>query len=94
MAQALSIPPQANRRSWTQRWFSAEALTAWLFILPSLIGFVTFYALPAVRGLYFSFTDWDMLQDPKFVGFDNYVKIFRGQAVLAVACGSRSTTCC
>ena len=61
---------------WVKRWFSRDTLTAWLFILPSLIGFITFYALPTVRGLYFSFTDWDMLKDPKFVGVDNYVKIF------------------
>ncbi len=77
MAQALSAPTSSNRRSWVQRWFNAETLTAWVFILPSLVGFVTFYALPAVRGLYFSFTDWDMLKDPQFVGFDNYVAIFQ-----------------
>ena len=66
----------AVKPEWVKRWFSRDTLTAWLFILPSLIGFITFYALPTVRGLYFSFTDWDMLKDPKFVGVDNYVKIF------------------
>gem|GEM_PF-1800596 len=77
MAQALSAPSNSNRESWTRRWFNTEALTAWVFILPSLVGFVTFYAVPAVRGLYFSFTDWDMLKDPNFIGFDNYVAIFQ-----------------
>jgi len=65
------------RPEWVKRWFSQDTLTAWLFILPSLIGFITFYAVPTVRGLYFSFTDCDMLSDPKFVGFENYVKIFQ-----------------
>ena len=77
MAQALSAPSSPNRPTWTQRWFNAEALTAWIFILPSLVGFVTFYAVPAVRGLYFSFTDWDMLNDHNFIGVDNYVAIFQ-----------------
>ena len=71
--RAMQSP--VKKPAWMNRWFSRETLTAWVFILPSLIGFVTFYALPAVRGLYYSFTDWDMLKDPKFVGVDNYVKI-------------------
>jgi multiple sugar transport system permease protein len=65
-----------GRPKWVKEWFSKETLVAWLFILPSLIGFITFYAVPAVRGLFFSFTDWDMLSDPKFIWFDNYKDIF------------------
>lgn len=73
----LAISTNASARpQWVQRWFSQETLVAWLFILPSLIGFITFYAVPAVRGLFISFTDWDMLSDPEFVGMDNYIKIF------------------
>ncbi len=75
MAQALASSTQPQR-PWTQRVFGRDALTAWIFILPSLIGFVTFYAVPAVRGLFFSFTDWDMLKEPTLVGVDNYAKIF------------------
>lgn len=60
---------------WVKAWFSRETLVAWLFILPSLIGFITFYAVPAVRGLFYSFTDWDMLSAPQFVGFENYADI-------------------
>ncbi len=69
--------PVAARPAWVRRWFSQETLVAWLFILPSLIGFVTFYAVPAVRGLYFSFTDWDMLKPPQFIGLDNYTQMFQ-----------------
>ncbi len=75
MAQALAAS-STPRHSWTHRLFGRDALTAWIFILPSLIGFVAFYAVPAVRGLYFSFTDWDMLSDAKFIGVDNYAAIF------------------
>jgi multiple sugar transport system permease protein len=76
MTEALTVSASQNRPAWLKPWLSRDVGTAWLFILPSLIGFITFYAVPAVRGLYFSFTDWDMLSDPKFVGVDNYVKIF------------------
>ena len=60
---------------WLKRWFNPEARVAWLFILPSLIGFTVFYAVPAVRGLFISFTNWDMLTAPKYVGTDNYTKL-------------------
>ena len=56
--------------------FGQEALTAWLFILPSLVGFVLFYALPAVRAARISFTEWNLLREPKAVGFENYVTLF------------------
>lgn len=56
-----------------------EAVVAYLFILPSLIGFLVFFALPAVRSLVISFNEWNLLTDAKYVGLDNYVKIFNDQ---------------
>ena len=46
-----------------------------LFILPSLIGFIAFYAVPAIRGVTISFTNWDLLTPAKPVGLQNYVKL-------------------
>ena len=60
-----------------RRAFNGEALTALVFILPSLIGFTVFYAVPAIRGLWISFTNWDLLRPAKFVGIENYVKLFQ-----------------
>lgn len=45
---------------------------ALLFLLPSLVGFVVFYLLPTARGVWFSFTDYNLLSDPEFVGLGNY----------------------
>jgi multiple sugar transport system permease protein len=53
--------------------FNAEARTAMLFLLPSFVGFLVFYAYPALRGFYLSFTDFDLLKNSgSWVGFDNY----------------------
>lgn len=71
----LASPPRQTKTSWRKRWSSPEARIAYLFILPSLIGFIAFYAVPAVRGLVISFTNWDMLTAPKFVGLGNYQKL-------------------
>ncbi len=50
----------------------AEAATGWLLVLPAFIGFVAFYALPTLRAIEISLTDWNLLKEPRFVGLDNY----------------------
>ena len=75
--KATSIPTLSGNQRLSKRWLSGEALIAYLFILPSLIGFTTFYAVPAVRGIWISFTNWDLLREAKFIGIDNYVKLLK-----------------
>ena len=50
-------------------------VTGWLFILPALIGFCVFYLAPTLRAVEISLTDWNLMRAPKFVGFDNYLKL-------------------
>ncbi|MCA9948785.1 MAG: sugar ABC transporter permease [Anaerolineales bacterium] len=66
-----------TEQSRLKKWSQKESVIAWMFLLPSLIGFIVFYAVPAVRGIYISFTDWDMLSDPTFIGVGNYVDMFQ-----------------
>jgi multiple sugar transport system permease protein len=44
----------------------------WLFLLPVIVGFLVFYAYPTVQGVWYSFTDYSLLNDPSYVGADNY----------------------
>lgn len=46
-----------------------------LFLIPASIGFLVFFAWPALRGLYLSFTEYNLLRDPVWVGVENYVNI-------------------
>lgn len=62
-----------TKKGFTQSQFAI----AMVFLIPSFIGFFGFFAWPALRGMYLSFTDYDMLRDPVWIGFDNYVKIFQ-----------------
>jgi multiple sugar transport system permease protein len=61
----------ASRNLW-QRLFNQESITAYIFILPSLIGFLAFFAIPAVRAFQISFTQWNLLRPPKYIGLENY----------------------
>ena len=49
-----------------------EELIAYLFILPSLLGFVAFLVVPMVASLGISFYDWELLAPPRFVGLANF----------------------
>jgi len=49
---------------------------AWWFILPSLIGFLAFFLIPTVRGIYIGFTDWNLLRNEgEWQGASNYGEI-------------------
>ncbi len=43
-----------------------------IFILPALIGTLIFIIIPIFCSFALSFTDWDLLNNIKFVGLDNY----------------------
>ena len=49
--------------------------TGYLFLTPWLIGFFGLTLGPALVSLYLSFTDFDLLRSPNWVGTANYVRI-------------------
>ena len=52
-------------------------LTAYLFLLPYLVLFITFVLAPILYGLWISLHDWDFLLPGKpFVGLENYIELF------------------
>lgn len=53
-----------------------EAFYGYLFILPWLIGFLALRFGPMLASLFLSFTEYDILSAPQFIGFANYVKMF------------------
>lgn len=53
----------------------SDAWVAMLFLAPALLGFIVFYFIPIVRGVYMSFTDWNLLEEARWIGFDNYIRL-------------------
>ncbi|MGW0200674.1 carbohydrate ABC transporter permease [Nonomuraea sp. NPDC003201] len=51
-------------------------LTAWLFIAPLLLVNLLVVAGPGLMSVYYSFTDWDGLDEARFVGLANYATLF------------------
>ena len=50
-----------------------QARTAYLFVLPQVVGLLAFTAVPLVVSLGYSFTHWDLIASkPTFIGLDNW----------------------
>lgn len=58
-----------------------ETLTAYLFILPWVIGFVLFTGGPIVASFVLSFYNWRMISAPKFIGLENFINMFTSDAL-------------
>ena len=54
-----------------------EALQGVIYILPSFILIACFSVLPIFMSGYFSFTSYNVMNDPTFAGLENYAKIFK-----------------
>jgi multiple sugar transport system permease protein len=55
-----------------------NVLNGLLFISPWIIGFLCFTAYPLISSFYYSLTDYDIINQPVFVGLENYKTLFTG----------------
>lgn len=52
-------------------------LVGYLFILPAFVSLAVWWIYPLIYSFYLGFTEWDFMRpEKKWVGLDNYVKIF------------------
>ena len=58
------------------RYNKREVLTAILFLVPTMVILLGFSYYPAFEAIKGSFFEWDGFNDPEWVGFENYVKLF------------------
>jgi multiple sugar transport system permease protein len=72
---AIQKPPLRRRISWMRM---EEHFFGWLFILPVVIGVLFFQFYPILVSVYASMTDWTGLNDPSFVGAQNYARLVGG----------------
>jgi multiple sugar transport system permease protein len=69
-------------------WRPSQQPEAYLFLLPSLIGFAIFVLLPIVGSFGLSFLRWDLLTAPEFIGLANYVQLVTQDAVFHKVLGN------
>lgn len=57
---------------------------AWLMLLPNIVGFFMFMLVPVVVTFVLSFTNYDMLTPPEFIGLQNYENLIKDPIVWQV----------
>jgi len=72
---AASTQSRAGRRGLSIA--TREAIAAYLFILPSFLGFAVFLLVPMIMSAGLSLYDWELLRPPAFIGLDNYYDLAR-----------------
>ena len=53
-----------------------EKVAGYVFILPFIIGLLVFTVIPFFTSLYLAFTEYNVLSDPKWIGLDNFKRMF------------------
>ena len=80
----MTTPPLARETGQTEaprvprparRW-NREALHGYVFMSPAILGLLIFTLGPIIASLLLSFTDYNILTDPEWVGLKNYVDMF------------------
>ena len=59
---------------------------AYLLIAPYVLIFTLFTIVPVVLSFVISFTDFNMLQWPNFVGLENFINLFFADDIFLIAC--------
>jgi multiple sugar transport system permease protein len=67
---------RANKLKWHGKY------TPWLFLIPTLVGLFVFKLIPILSAFYLSFTRWNLLGSPKFIGLDNFKEAFQSTQFL------------
>ena len=64
--------PALARKSLARKRRNADLIAGYGFIAPWLIGFFALTLIPIIASFVLSFTDYDLLSSPKWVGLENY----------------------
>lgn len=77
---AVDAPPITQSRRTRLRDMGRQARTenfwGWLLVSPWVFGFLVFTLGPMIASAYLSFTDWDIITAPRWVGLHNYIYMF------------------
>ena len=64
---------------------SEETRAGWLVISPWIFGFIVFTMFPFFSSLYFSFTNYDVISSPEWIGLENYDRLLTSDRLFPIA---------
>ena len=48
-----------------------RTVTGYIFIMPFILGFLFWFLAPALTAVWLTFTDWNLIRQPRYVGMEN-----------------------
>jgi putative chitobiose transport system permease protein len=72
-----SAQAASRRRSHMSVMERRRTVASYLFLLPAMAFLTVFLFIPIVQVVYYSFTDYDLLTAPNWVGLENYTNLFQ-----------------
>jgi multiple sugar transport system permease protein len=66
-----------HHRRFYQRLSFEETFYGWLFILPAVLGLLLFQLGPVLASLALSFTNYEIISAPEWIGLDNYTRLVK-----------------
>ena len=78
------IRSDMTRAQWTWREMKKNKV-AYLMVAPYMLIFTLFTVVPVLLSIVISFTDFNLLQMPNFVFFDNYIRLFLHDEIFIIA---------
>lgn len=82
-----SIAARPKRKLSFRQWICKENVAGVVCTFPFILGFFLFLIVPMLISAYYSFCDYDILSAPKWIGADNFIKIFTNDAKFVKSIG-------
>ncbi|MBR7096126.1 MAG: sugar ABC transporter permease, partial [Clostridia bacterium] len=76
-----------TRAQWTWKEMKRNKV-AYIMVGPFMLLFLLFTVFPVFLSILLSFTDFNMLEFPNWVGFDNYIRLFLDDDIFIIAAGN------
>lgn len=74
--QPAATTMQCRLATLKRTWLRQETVEGYLFASPAILGYLIFVVGPLLASLYFSFTEYNIIRPPRWVGLGNYVTAF------------------
>jgi multiple sugar transport system permease protein len=82
--EPVTIEPPRKKQSEFMKSILSNKM-CYLFLLPYALLFTLFFIAPVVISIFYSFTDYNVLEAPSFMGLQNYINLFLSDDVFLIA---------
>lgn len=73
----------SRKKAWRRQFYLNKSL--YLMMMPYILLFITFTVIPVVMSFLLGFTYFNMLETPKWVGWQNYLDLFLNDPIFIIA---------